>query len=67
MNRPADVVVFEHEAVFDALWEIFVVLAEAIQGRGFVAEDAAEVQDHYCIAVLLGWELKQGEEFGMVI
>ena len=53
VDAPADVVVFEDEAVFDALWEGGVILAETGEGGFLVAEDAAEMEDHNCVTVLL--------------
>lgn len=53
MDTPTNVIILEHKTVFDALRQLGVVLTEAGQGGLFVAEDAAEMEDHDGITVLL--------------
>ena len=67
MDGVADVVVLEDEAGFDVLWEGEVVFAEARDGGGFVAEDAAQVEDHDRVAVLLWGELEKRKHFCVVV
>ena len=67
MNGPADIVVFEDEAVLHALREVFVVFAEAVECRYFIAKDAAEMQDHDSVSVLLWRQLEQAKHFRMVV
>lgn len=66
MDGPADVVIFEDEAVFAGLREPSVVLLESLKRGGFVAELAAHVDDHYSVAVLLLGKLEEGEQLVVV-
>lgn len=66
VDGPAYIVVFENEAVLAGLREAGVILLEALQRGGFVAELAAHVNDHYCVAVLLLGQLEEGEQLVVV-
>lgn len=67
VHAPADVVVFQHQAVFDGLRQGGIIVAEAVEGGGFVAEDTAEVEDHDGVPVLLRRELEEREQLGVVV
>lgn len=67
MYAPADIVVFQYEAVFHSLRECGVIFPEAVERGFFVAEDAAEVEDHDRVAILLLWQFEEGEQLGVVV
>lgn len=67
VHAPAHVVVLQDEAILDVLRKSGVVFPKAGEGGFFVAEDAAEVEDHDGVTILLIGEFEEGEHFGVVV
>ena len=64
--RPAYVVVLEDEALLDVGGESGIIFSEPVQSCFTITKDAAEVENHHCIAVLLRGHLQEAEKLGMV-
>ncbi len=67
MHAPAHVVILQDEAIFDVMRESGVVFPEASDGGFFVPEDAAKVEDHDGVTVLLIGEFEERKHFGVVV
>lgn len=63
VDRPGDVVVFEHYTSLDRWRKSLIIFTKSIKCGGFIAECATQMEDQHSVPVFLGWEFEERKEF----